>query len=132
MSTADNKKLIQQVYADAASQTGTTFIDHLADDARWIVTGQYSWSHTFVGKEGVLNGALGHFRSLIEGRSRTVARSVHSRCRSTSGATSSRSSVVTNSRPASMALDCDARTHAIVARGLIAWPSSTVRRSPVM
>jgi ketosteroid isomerase-like protein len=76
MSTADNKKLIQQVYADAANQSGTTFIDHLADDARWIVTGQYSWSHTFAGKEGVLNGALGHFRSLIEGRSRTVAHNI--------------------------------------------------------
>jgi uncharacterized protein len=76
MSAADNKRLIQQVYTDAANQSGTTFIDHLADDARWIVTGQYSWSHTFAGKEGVLNGALGHFRSLIEGRSRTVAHNI--------------------------------------------------------
>jgi len=43
MSAADNKKLLQQVYADAATRTGTTFADNLAEDASWIVTGQYSW-----------------------------------------------------------------------------------------
>ena len=47
MSAADNKKLVQQIYADAASRSGTTFADNLADDACWIVTGQYSWSHEF-------------------------------------------------------------------------------------
>ena len=73
MSAADNKKLVQQVYADAASRSGATFLDNLADDARWIVTGQYSWSHTFAGRDAILNGVQGHFRSQIEGRPRTVA-----------------------------------------------------------
>ena len=73
MSAADNKKLIQQVYTDAATQSGTTFIDHLADDARWIVTGQYSWSHEFRGREAILDGLMGHFRSLFTVRPRTVA-----------------------------------------------------------
>ena len=73
MSAAANKQLIQQVYADSASRSGTTFVDHLADDVRWVVTGQYSWSHTFEGRDAVLNGLQGHFRSLIEGRPRTVA-----------------------------------------------------------
>jgi hypothetical protein len=49
MSAAENKKLVQQVYADAANRSGTTFVDNLADDASWIVTGQYSWSHQFRG-----------------------------------------------------------------------------------
>ena len=50
MSAADNKKLVQQIYADSANRSGTTFADNLADDASWIVTGQYSWSHEFKGK----------------------------------------------------------------------------------
>ena len=73
MSATANKTLIQQVYADAASRSGTTFVDHLADDACWVVTGQYSWSHTFVGKDAILNGLHGHVRSLLEQRARTVA-----------------------------------------------------------
>jgi uncharacterized protein len=72
MSAADNKKLIQQVYADAANRSGTTFIDHIADDVRWVVTGQYSWSHTFVGREAVLKGLQGHVRSLFNERPRVV------------------------------------------------------------
>jgi ketosteroid isomerase-like protein len=73
MNTAANKKLVQQVYADAASRSGTTFADNLADDASWIVTGQYSWSHEFKGRDAILNGLMGHFRSFFAVRPRTVA-----------------------------------------------------------
>lgn len=73
MSAAANKALIQQVYADAANRSGTTFADNIADDVRWIVTGQYSWSHTFNGRDAVLNGLHGYVRSLLAERSRTVA-----------------------------------------------------------
>ena len=73
MSAEANKKLVQQIYADSASRGGTTFADHLADDASWIVTGQYSWSHEFRGREAILDGLMGHFRSLFTVRPRTVA-----------------------------------------------------------
>ena len=73
MSAADNKKLVQQIYADSASRSGTTFADHLADDASWIVTGQYSWSHEFKGRDAIQNGLMGHFRSFLAERPRTVA-----------------------------------------------------------
>jgi hypothetical protein len=73
MSIAANKKLIQQIYTDSANRSGTTFADHLADDVCWIVTGQYSWSRTFKGRDAVINGLMGHFRSLFEIRPRTVA-----------------------------------------------------------
>ena len=33
MSADANKKLVQQVYADSASRSGTTFADNLAEDA---------------------------------------------------------------------------------------------------
>ncbi len=73
MSAAANKQLVQQVYADAANRSGTTFYDNLADDACWIVTGQYSWSQQFGGRDAIMNGLMGHFRSFFAERPRTVA-----------------------------------------------------------
>jgi uncharacterized protein len=73
MSAAANKKLVQQVYADSASRSGTTFADNLAEDACWTVTGQYSWSHQFKGRDAIQNGLMGHFRSFFAERPRTVA-----------------------------------------------------------
>jgi ketosteroid isomerase-like protein len=74
MSAAANKKLVQQVYTDSANRSGTTFIDHIADDVTWTVTGQYSWSGTFKGAHAINNGLMGHLRSLLDAaRPRTVA-----------------------------------------------------------
>ena len=73
MSAAANRKLVQQVFADSANRSGTTFVDNLAEDASWVVTGQYSWSHEFRGREAIQNGLMGHFRSFFAERPRTVA-----------------------------------------------------------
>lgn len=73
MSAEANKKLIQQVFADSASRSGTTFLDHLANDAVWVQTGQCSWSRTFTGRDEITNGLLGYLRTLLTDRPRTVA-----------------------------------------------------------
>jgi ketosteroid isomerase-like protein len=73
MNTAANKKLIQQVFADSASRSGTTFVDSLAEDACWTVTGQNSWSQQFKGRDAIMNGLMGYFRSFFAERPRTVA-----------------------------------------------------------
>jgi hypothetical protein len=73
MTTEANKRLVQQVYKDSASRSGTTFADNLAEDACWIVTGDYSWSHEFRGRDAIQNGLMGHFRSFFAERPRTVA-----------------------------------------------------------
>ena len=73
MSAADNKKLVQQIFADSAARSGTTFADNLAEDASWVVTGQYSWSHEFRGRDAIQNGLMGHFRSFFAVRPRTLA-----------------------------------------------------------
>ena len=73
MSAAANKKLLEQIYSDSANRSGTTFADNLADDASWIVTGQYSWSHEFRGRDQILKGLLGHVRACLSDRPRTVA-----------------------------------------------------------
>jgi uncharacterized protein len=73
LSAATNKQLVEQIYTDAANRSGTTFADNIADDVCWTVTGQYSWSRTFRGRDAVMNGLMGHFRSLFAERPRTVA-----------------------------------------------------------
>jgi ketosteroid isomerase-like protein len=73
MSTAENKKLVQQIFADSANRSGTTFLDHLAEDVCWVITGQWSWAGTFRGREAVVNGLGAHVRSRLTDRMRTVA-----------------------------------------------------------
>ena len=78
MSAIANKKLMEEIFAaagnpDPAVRDRSLFAARLADDAKWVVTGQYSWSRTFRGKDAVLNGLMGHFRSLFTERPRTVA-----------------------------------------------------------
>ena len=76
--TASNKKLIQQIFAaagspDPAVRDRALFVASLADDAIWTVTGQYSWSRTFTGKEAILNDLHGQVRSRLAERTRTIA-----------------------------------------------------------
>jgi hypothetical protein len=78
MSAEANKKLMQEIFAaaenpDPGVRDRSLFIASLADDAKWVVTGQYSWSRTFAGKESILNDLHGHVRSLLVERSRTIA-----------------------------------------------------------
>jgi uncharacterized protein len=76
--TTANKKLIQDIFAaaanpDPAARDRALFVASLADDAKWVVTGQYSWSRTFSGKQSILNDLHGHVRELLVERTRTVA-----------------------------------------------------------
>jgi ketosteroid isomerase-like protein len=78
MSAAANKKLIEEIFAaagnpDPAARDRALFAASLADDAQWVVTGQYSWSGTFTGRQSILNDLHGHVRSLLAEPARTVA-----------------------------------------------------------
>ena len=78
MSALENKKLMQEIFAaagspDSAVRDRALFIATLADDATWTVTGQYSWSRTFKGKEEILNDLHGYVRSRLVDRTRTLA-----------------------------------------------------------
>jgi uncharacterized protein len=77
--TASNKKLIEKIFAaagnpDPAVRDRTLFVASLADDAIWTVTGQYSWSRTFTGKQSILNDLHGHVRARLAEPTRTIAR----------------------------------------------------------
>ena len=71
MSAATNKKLMETIFAGAAAGDRSSFVDALADDVTMTVTGQYSWSQTFHGKESVLRDLFGYVASLLRHR-RTV------------------------------------------------------------
>lgn len=77
MSASANKKLMQDIFAaanpDPVVRDRALFAASLADDAKWIVTGQYSWSRTFTGKEAILNDLHGYVRTRLRDRTRTVA-----------------------------------------------------------
>jgi len=78
MSAADNKKLVQEIFAiagdpDPAVREKSLLVANLADDAIWTVTGQYSWSRTFTGKQSIMNDLHGHVRSRLVERGRTFA-----------------------------------------------------------
>lgn len=77
MSTADNKQLMERIYAALAKDgDGTLFVESLADNVTMRVTGQYSWSRTFQGKEALLKDLYGYVRSRLAQRGRTVAHRV--------------------------------------------------------
>jgi ketosteroid isomerase-like protein len=78
MSSAENKKLMQEIFdaagsSDPAVRDRSLFVASLADDATWVVTGQYSWSRTFTGKQSILDDLHGHVRSRLVERARTIA-----------------------------------------------------------
>ena len=54
MSAADNKRLMETIFAAIAAGDRTPFVESVADNVTMRVTGQYSWSQTFRGKEALL------------------------------------------------------------------------------
>jgi uncharacterized protein len=79
MSAIANKKLMEEIFTSAGNpdpkaRNRALFAASLADDAQWVVTGQYSWSRTFTGKTSILSDLHGHVRSLLAEPARTIAR----------------------------------------------------------
>ncbi len=73
MSSADNKKLLQDMFAGLANRDSALFLDALADDVTWSIIGSNSWSGAYIGKEAVLCELLMPLRNLLAERSKTVA-----------------------------------------------------------
>jgi ketosteroid isomerase-like protein len=72
MNAAENKKIMQEIFARVARGDGSLFVQALADDVTMTVTGQYSWSRTFRGKESVVRDLYGYVRSRLREPGRTV------------------------------------------------------------
>jgi uncharacterized protein len=58
MSAAENKQLMQRIFSELAKGNGTPFIESMADDFCWTVTGSTKWSRTYRGKQAVLDDLM--------------------------------------------------------------------------
>ena len=72
MSAAENLKLMRDLFAGIAAGNRTAFADCLADDVVMRVTGQYSWSQTFRGKQAFLRDLHGYLATLVAEGRRTI------------------------------------------------------------
>lgn len=72
MSAAENKALVESLFASAAKGDRARFTDTLADDLVMRVTGFNSWSHTYTSKQEFLTVLHGHLNTLLKPGRRTV------------------------------------------------------------
>jgi len=55
MSTAENKRLMQEIFAELAKGNSDALVNALADDVAWHVTGTTKFSRIYRGKASLLN-----------------------------------------------------------------------------
>src|SRR5262245_2092627 len=58
MSAAENKQLMQNIFSELSKGNSKPFIEAMADDFCWILTGSTKWSGTYRGKQTVLTELL--------------------------------------------------------------------------
>ncbi len=76
MSAADNKKLIQDVFAAWAGEDGAAFFNILADDVRWTVIGSCPVSRTYTSKQQFFEGATKPLSAKLAGPIQPTVRNV--------------------------------------------------------
>ena len=72
MTSAENKQLMQQIFAAMAEGNSKPFVEAMADDFAWTVMGGTQWSKTYAGKKAVLGELFAVLSSRIDGRIRTI------------------------------------------------------------
>jgi ketosteroid isomerase-like protein len=72
MHTGDNKRLLQRIFDRLADGDSKLFLDSMAEDFTWTVTGTNSWSGTYAGKTAVLEELLQPLRRKVTDRVRTI------------------------------------------------------------
>ena len=63
VSAAENKQLLQRVFSELAKGNSQAFVESLAEDVRWTITGATKWSKTYEGKQAVLTELLAPLRA---------------------------------------------------------------------
>jgi ketosteroid isomerase-like protein len=72
MGTAENKQLLQDIFAATAQGNSRPLVDAMADDFSWIIAGNGRWSRSYEGKQAVLSDLFPVLRERIEGRIRMI------------------------------------------------------------
>ena len=73
MGTAENKQLMEQIFAALSAGDSKPLVENMADDFCWKVSGTTKWSRAYHGKQAVLSDLLGALRPRIAGRVRVAA-----------------------------------------------------------
>ena len=73
MGVSENKQLMQHIFAELSEGNAKPFVESMADDFRWTITGTTKWSKTYDGKQAVLTELFGALRSKIGDKIRTTA-----------------------------------------------------------
>lgn len=65
MSATDNRRLMHDVFSAMSQGNIEPLIDAMADDMRWTWMGTGRWSHTFEGKDSVVNELLSAVKATL-------------------------------------------------------------------
>ena len=72
MGTAENKQLLQDIFSATAQGNSRPLVDAMADDFRWIISGDGRWSRSYDGKQAVLTELFPVLRERIDGRIKMI------------------------------------------------------------
>ena len=72
MDTAENKQLLQDIFSAMARGDSRPLVENMADDFRWIISGNGRWSRSYEGKQAVLTELFPALRARIEGRIKMI------------------------------------------------------------
>lgn len=73
MAAAENKELIKSIFDELAKGNSRPFIESMADDFNWTVTGTTKWSRTYQGKHAVMTELLGPLATQFATQYKNVA-----------------------------------------------------------
>ena len=76
MGTAENKDLIEHIFAGLEIGDGRLLFESMTEDFRWIIPGTTKWSKVYEGREAVANELMRPLRAKIEGRVKTKAQRI--------------------------------------------------------
>ena len=65
MNPAENKKLLQHIFAELAHGNARPLAQNMADDFTWTVTGSTNWSKKYEGKRAVIEQLLNRIRDTL-------------------------------------------------------------------
>lgn len=76
MSTAKNKRSIQQVYAELSQGRAEHLIEKMAEDIRWTVIGTTKFSGTLTGKQNVIDNLFSRVASELDGPTEVTIKNI--------------------------------------------------------
>ncbi len=65
MSAAENKTLMQHIFAELSKGNSQPFVESMADEFSWTITGTTKWSKKYEGKRAVIDELFGALRARL-------------------------------------------------------------------